>query len=340
MTVQQQKLALIAAAAGAGALFLIIICFWMFALRPMVIDGEVSVDIDSGMSARDIAVLLKREGLVRNAAAFRWIAVLNGRATRFKAGTHTVSGKLSPAALALLLTKSPPAQDIRVTVFEGLNVFETASLLGGIAAIDSASFVRLAADSGFVGKLGVDKSSLEGYLYPDTYFISDSTAAGEMIERMVAEFRAVFADSLRMRAQELGMTPHEAVTLASIIQLEAGRAQELEIVSQVFHRRLELNRPLEANPTIQYALGEKRRVLLEDLDIDSPFNTYLHTGLPPGPIASPGREAIMAALYPADTEYLYFMADGNGGHIFSRTLEEHNRAVNSYRQNRSKTSRQ
>ncbi|MFC1511869.1 endolytic transglycosylase MltG [Candidatus Latescibacterota bacterium] len=340
MTMERRQIVRTAAIAGAAAHLLTIAGFWAFALRPAGGDSEVTVEIAHGMSARDIAVLLKEEGLIRNATYFRWLAAHRGYATRFKAGTHAVSGKMSPTAIALMLTESPPAQDIKVTVYEGLNIAETASLLTGIAAIDSTAFVRLAADSSFIGKLGIDKSSLEGYLYPDTYFISDSTDAGDMIERMVAVFQAVFTDSLRRRARELGMTMHEVVTLASIIQLEAGRSDELALVSQVFHRRLELERPLEANPTIQYALGVKRRVLLEDLDIDSPFNTYRYRGLPPGPIASPGSDAIQAALYPAATEYLYFMADGNGGHIFSRTLEDHNRAVNSYREIRSQTSRQ
>ena len=118
--------------------------------------------------------------------------------------------------------------------------------------------------------------------------------------------------------------------LASIIETEAQLEEERPIISSVFHRRLKLGRPLEANPTIQYAIGNRRRVLKEDLDIDSPYNTYTNPGLPPGPIASPGEKSLIAALYPADTKYLYFMANGKGGHVFSRSLNEHNRAVRQY----------
>ena len=130
------------------------------------------------------------------------------------------------------------------------------------------------------------------------------------------------------------MSVHEVVTLASIIETEASLDEERPLISSVFHRRLELNRPLEANPTIQYALGNKRRVLSDDLKIDSPYNTYIHAGLPPGPIASPGKKSLSAALYPADAKYLYFMADGKGGHVFSKSLREHNKAVRQYRRQR------
>jgi UPF0755 protein len=155
---------------------------------------------------------------------------------------------------------------------------------------------------------------------------------------MVQNFNMVFVDSLRRRAEELGMSVHEAVTLASIVQMETPVSAELPMVSQVFHSRLENHMRLQANPTIQYILGEKRRVLTDDLDVVSPYNTYMNPGLPPGPIASPGRDAIMATLYPSDTEYLYFMADVNGGHVFSTTLQDHNKAVNNFRQIRGKTS--
>ena len=134
------------------------------------------------------------------------------------------------------------------------------------------------------------------------------------------------------------MTENEVVILASIIECETAHDDERPFVSQVFHRRLKLGWPLEANPTIQYAIGCKRRVLDEDLNIDSPYNTYMHPGLPPGPVSSPGEKSLRAALYPADTSYLYFVADGNGGNVFSRTLREHSRAVRRYKQQRRKSS--
>ena len=127
------------------------------------------------------------------------------------------------------------------------------------------------------------------------------------------------------------MTVNEVVTLASIIENEASIFGERPLISSVFHKRLKLNRPLEANPTVQYALGTKRRLLYDDLKIESPYNTYIHAGLPPGPISNPGKTSLLAALYPADTKYLYFVSDGKGGHVFSRTISEHTRAVYRYK---------
>lgn len=321
-----------------GLVFLTLVLvavLWLFILNqpPAGVDmGSVEVTIETGMTAREIGALLEREGLVRSGWYFRLVARLTGRARQFKAGSRPIPTTLTPTGIARLLTTLPPQPpDLRVTVVEGLTIAETASALLSQAGIDSAQFVTLASDSVLAAKLGVDNATLEGYLYPDTYFIRPEADAHDMIRRMKGRFDEVFADSLRARAAELGMTVQETVTLASIIEREATIDAERPLVSSVFHRRLERDRPLEANPTIQYAIGSKRRVLYDDLTVDSPYNTYTHTGLPPGPIASPGLKSILAALYPADSEYLYFVANGEGGHIFSKTLAEHERAVLEYR---------
>jgi len=300
--------------------------------RPVGNGRSATVSIERGMTAVDIAALLDRECLVRSPDLFTAIARIGGYGTNFKAGTHFLADSLSTTEMARLLTRNPPRQsDIRVTVVEGLTVHETASVLAAQAGIDSTAFVTLANDTTYARKFGIDNASLEGYLFPDTYFVRPNADPARIIGRMVGRFREIFVDSLEARAAEIGMTVHEVVTLASIIEAEVTIDRERPLVSSVFHRRLERNRPLEANPTIQYALGTKRRILYEDLDVDSPYNTYIHTGLPPGPIASPGRKSILAALYPAETKYLYFVSDGEGGHVFSRTLAEHTRAVRVYR---------
>ena len=300
--------------------------------RPVIEIGVDTVEISAGMSASDIALLLKEKQLIRSIVVFVAISRLTGYSRRFKAGKHPIDDGLSTWGIARLLTENPPIPpDIRVTVIEGLTIRETASVLMEQAGIDSAAFVALATDSSLAQQLGIDNDTLEGYLYPDTYFVRPGTEPMSMIRRMVGQFNTVFDDSLRARALELGMTVREVVILASIIEAEVTIDEERELVSSVFHRRLIRNRPLEANPTIQYALGVKRRILYEDLTVDSPYNTYTHTGLPPGPIASPGRKSIIAALYPADTKYLYFVANGEGGHVFSRTIAEHTRAVRQYR---------
>ena len=283
------------------------------------------------MTDGDIAHMLREKGLIRSVSYFNLVSELLGYSKNFKAGRHVLSGVKSVHEAAHLFTEIPPGPpDIKVTIFEGLNIKEISSILASVTSIDSSDFVKLAVDKNVAIELGVDNDTLEGYLYPDTYFVRHDTKPIEVVTRMIDRFNSVFNDSLKKRASELGMSINEVVTLASIIETEAQLEEERPIISSVFHRRLELGRPLEANPTIQYALGSRRRGLKEDLEIDSPFNTYTNPGLPPGPIASPGEKSLIAALYPADTKYLYFMANGKGGHVFSKSLNEHIRAIRQY----------
>ena len=183
--------------------------------------------------------------------------------------------------------------------------------------------------------------TLEGYLFPETYFLDPDATEEEVIERMVAQLREVFADSLYPRLDHIGLTFHEAITLASIVEREAAVAEERPIISQVFQRRLRLNRLLESCATVEYALGvHKKRLTNRDLKVESPFNTYRHRGLPPGPIGNPGAAALLATLYPAETDYLYFVARGDGRHAFSRTHTEHARAKRSIRMENRRRARQ
>ena len=306
---------------------------WFYQMNRPTGAPETTIEIKSGMSAARIGTVLAEAEIIRSGLFFRLVADYYGYDNRLKAGGHPVDGRYTTLEIARRLTMNPPSPpDIVVTVPEGLNRWETASLLARIAGIDSAGVIDVCADSVLIHELGIGNDTLEGYLYPDTYFVRVGATPREMVLRMVKRFRSVFTDSMAARAAELGFTVNEAVTLASLIETEVQKDEERGIVSQVFHRRLELGRPLEANPTIQYALGVRRRVFEEDLDVDSPYNTYMHRGLPPGPIASPGRLSLLAALDPADTRYLYFVADGSGGHVFSQSLQEHNRAVREYRQ--------
>ena len=292
----------------------------------------VTVTIEHGMGAGSISMMLEERGLINSARWFKLYSRLYGLSASFKAGDHSLEPGLSTTEIARLLTEIPPLPpDLRITIIEGLTIDETAASLAAQTGIDSSAIAVLTHDKDFAKTLGVDKATLEGYLYPDTYFIRPESSAKELLKRMTRQFHAVFVDSLKVRAEEMGMMVDEVVTLASIIEQEVNLDEERPLVSSVFHRRLKRKRPLEANPTIQYALGEKRRVLYEDLELDSPYNTYKYAGLPPGPIASPGRKSILAALYPADTKYLYFVSDTKGGHVFSRNITEHNRAVRKYR---------
>ena len=302
-------------------------------------DNNLILEIEPGMTGGKIAEILKEKDVIRSVLIFTFISEAGGYSRSFKAGLHSLDKTMSMLGIARKLTENPmnPPDKI-VMIIEGLTVNETASVLQEQAGIDSTEFVNLAMSKQAAQKLGVDNETLEGYLYPDTYFVKPNSSPMEMIERMVGQFTKVFDDSYRKRAAELGMTVREIVILASIIERETGFDDERHYISQVFHRRLKLGRPLQANPTIQYALGCRRRILEEDLTVDSAYNTYIYPGLPPGAISNPGKKSLLAALYPADSKYLYFVADGKGGNVFSHTLPQHNRAVRQYKRQRRQSS--
>ena len=293
--------------------------------------GEQFVRIENGMNARQIGELLEERGLVRSSWAFSWNARLQGLAHQLEAGRYSLSGTLTNSQILESLQEAPLEFE-RVTVPEGLTLSETAALLQEQGLADSARFSTLAADLEMIRKQGVEAASLEGYLFPETYFFDKGVSEKEIIGRMVSEFFTVVDDSLMSRLDSLDMSLHEAVTLASIIEGEARFDSERPIISSIFHRRLKLRRRLESCATVEYALGfHKERLTNEDLRVESPFNTYLHHGLPPGPIGNPGRESLRATLNPADTEYLYFVARGDGTHSFSRTNREHEAAKQAIR---------
>lgn len=295
------------------------------------------INVKSGMNASGIADMLFEKGIIKSPYYFRIVAKTGGFSDKFRAGRHIMKNQMKVKELAELLCMTPDKPpDVKVTFFEGVNLYEAASILKNTVKTDSTEFVKLATDSAYAAKLGIGNVSLEGYLYPDTYYINEQEKPSEIIGRLVHRFDEVFADSLKTRAAQLGMSVNQVITLASIIETEARHDEERPIISAVFHKRLKMKLPLQANPTVQYAIGEKKRLYKKDLEVDSPYNTYENAGLPPGPIANPGIKSILAALYPSDTKYLYFMADGEGGHVFSKSLEEHNIAVRKYLKNRNR----
>jgi UPF0755 protein len=200
---------------------------------------------------------------------------------------------------------------------------------------DPEDLIRLAHDREFIRSLAIEASSLEGYLFPDTYRFARRTKPKEILTEMVQGLRRVLTPELRQRAQEIHMSLHQVLTLASVIEKETGATEEREFISAVFHNRLKRGIPLQSDPTVIYGLesfdGNLRR---RDLDSKSPYNTYRVRGLPPGPIANPGLGSIRAALYPAPTRHLYFVSRNNGTHQFSSTLAEHNQAVDKYQRRR------
>jgi len=299
--------------------------------RPTGLNTAQTVRIEPGMGARQIGQRLQELGLIRSARLFEWSARLRRLDHRLEAGNYQLDGRASTGAILQHLLEAP-LELTRVTVPEGLTCRETAALLQRQAVADSARFADLAASAALAAELGVPAPTLEGYLFPETYFLERDATEEDIVRRMVGQFYSVFADSLFRQLELLGMSLHEVVTLASIVELEAQAPQERATIAAIFHRRLRLNRRLESCATVEYALGvHKKRLTNADLRVPSPYNTYLHRGLPPGPIGNPGKASLLAALRPPETEYLYFVARGDGTHEFSRTHREHEAAKRAIR---------
>jgi len=293
------------------------------------------LDIPSGLGLKGVASLLHREGLLLSRPAFVALAILRGDQGNVRAGGYRFDGPASPRDILDRITRGK-ALLRRITVPEGLTVGQIAERLASEGLADKSVFIQQTRDTSFVAALlGFEASSLEGFLFPDTYLFPPGEGEERIIRTMVKRFHDVFDTSLQARASQLGWTVLETVTLASIIEKEASLASERPLISGVLHRRLKLGMRLESDPCVIYGLesfdGDLRK---KDLATFHPYNTYLLPGLPPGPICNPGLKAIMAALFPYDEGYLYFVSRNDGSHTFSRTLEEHRQAVNRYQRGR------
>ncbi|MGH7563166.1 MAG: endolytic transglycosylase MltG [Gemmatimonadota bacterium] len=294
--------------------------------RPATPEGSAPalVVVEEGTTVRDLGRRLEERGVIRSALLFELWLRARGETGRIQAGTYRLPGDRSLPAIVDMLVEGETLL-VEVTVPEGLRLEQVAGIVARSLGTDSAAFVAATTDSVLADSLGVSAPTLEGYLFPETYRVDPSTTAREMARLMADQFREVFDTAWRARAESLGFTVDQIVTLASIVEEEARVPEERKTIAGVFWNRLGLGMPLEADPTVQYALGGHReRVLYRDLEVDSPYNTYRNTGLPPGPIASPGRSALEATLYPDSVPYLFFVATGEGGrHAFSETLAEH-----------------
>jgi UPF0755 protein len=290
------------------------------------------VVIEPGLTFSEIAHRFEDVGLVRNDMVFLVLGRALGIERRARAGRYRFRPTADMAEILMTLHRGATYRE-RVLIRPGQTIRAVAGVLSQEAEVDSAAFVSLAKDSAFVSRLGVPSVTAEGFLFPDTYEIEWHEDPGTVIARMVRRFFRVFDDSLRARAADLGMTVTEAVTMASIIEKEAMLDSERPRISAVFHNRLERGMKLQADPTVRYALQKwSGRILYADLKADSPFNTYVVSGLPPHPICNPGLPSLVAALFPAPgSRDIYFVAQGDGSHFFSESAAEHNRAKARYR---------
>ncbi len=286
----------------------------------------VRVTVPRGATLTAVAESLHAHGVITSPRRFRWYATATGKQRAIQAGTYEFRpGTSIRAALTILVSGRELL--VPITFPEGLMAREIAELLEAELGIPPDSFTHAIADSGLRASVGTTAATLEGYLYPSTYYVRVGTTARDMVAQMVREFEARWDDAWNARLDTLNLTRHELVILASIIEGEVRYAPDRAYVSSVYHNRLARRMRLQADPTVIYALGRRRRLFLKDYRVRSPYNTYLINGLPPGPIGQPSEPSLKAALYPATTDYLFLVAQDDGKHVFSRTLREHNAAI-------------
>ncbi|MBI2816302.1 MAG: endolytic transglycosylase MltG [Acidobacteria bacterium] len=305
--------------------------FWSDANTPYLhSQPPVEVDIAPGVSSRQIARQLQEAGVIRRRSTFLLMHYLRPRKT-LKAGFYSFDRRIPPKEVFRQLVMGEVARQ-EVTIPEGYNRFAIAELVQAVGLVEREEFLKASADTSLIADLSPLAPSLEGYLFPDTYQFPRHSGAVPIVRAMVNRFRQVYS-AVRPLDDERSL--HEIVTMASLVETETGKDDERAVVASVFYNRLRLGIPLQCDPTVVYAAilqnsyhGTIRQV---DLQSNSPYNTYAYAGLPPGPIANPGKASLFAALHPATTKYLYFVANSMGHHTFSRTLAEHNLAVTLYR---------
>ena len=287
-------------------------------------NSNKTILIPKGSSLRQIAEILETEDLLHSVDWFILIGKISGYQNKLQAGLFMIPEEMHPWHLLVYLTQ-PKLANIKVTLPEGILTSEMAQILYQKLNIDSAYFMSFVNDSAFCHRVGIEANSLEGYLLPETYFFTYEMDEEDIILTLLAGMFSIFeADSVQNQMANLKMSRHQILTLASIIEGEVVVDSERALVSSVYHNRLRRGWHLAADPTIQYIIpGPPRRLLNADLELDSPYNTYKYRGLPPGPISNPGRLSVLAAIFPEETRYMYFVASGDGGHHFSRTAAEH-----------------
>ncbi len=314
--------------------FLVLFLFYFIFFTPNYYKGKspVQFEITKGESFADVVDSLYKKGIIPNKTNMKIAGFIYDAETRVRAARFTIPNGLSYLDLLDLFINGKAEFMKTVNIRDGLSIKWLAFVLKRDANIDSAKFVNLAFNKNFVDSLGINRPSLEGYLMPGTYKFYAQTPAREVISELYNSFWKFMNDSLQARAKNIGFTVHEVVTLASIIKGETSSPEDMPRISGVYHNRLKIGMMLQADPTIQYLRKDGwRRLLDKDLRINSPYNTYKYAGLPPGPINNPGKDAVLAALYPEDNNYLYFVADGKGGHKFSSAYSQHLKNVNEYR---------
>jgi UPF0755 protein len=314
--------------------FLIILSTAFLSVNNREIEAK-TISISKGMSLNSVINLLHENNLIVNKNVLKAKILIRGLASKVPTGTFLIEGKVSDAILIDSIFNKGPIK-LKLTIPEGASakkIFESINLL----LKTDHRFDNLFTEKNILNKYNISGSSLEGYLYPNTYFFFNDTSPADIVDTLVSQFWIEFDQKLLNRANELGLSVHEVVTLASIIEGEAMLDSERSTISSVYHNRLKINMKLQADPTIQYIIeGPPKTLSTRDLRIKSPYNTYQNYGLPPGPINNPGIQSIKAALYPLETDYLFFVAQGDGSHKFTTNERDHEAAKRVYKINKRK----
>ena len=291
---------------------------------------EQAVVVQSGLGFKALSSLLYQKGMILHPVKFRLFARIKGYDKRIKAGEYLLSSAMTPEKILETMVDGKVYLH-RLTIPEGYNLGQIAEAVETEGFTSEADFLKAATDPDLVHVKGIDAQTFEGYLFPDTYYFPRGVTPENIISIMVKRFRSVFTPEWEKQTKTLGMTIHQVITLASIIEKETAVADERPVISSVFHNRLKRNMRLESDPTVIYGIEDYNgNITRKDLAHPTPYNTYTIKGLPPGPISNTGAKAIEATLYPADTKFLYFVSRNDQTHHFSTNFKDHNRAVRKY----------
>lgn len=301
---------------------------------PNYYDGPspVTFEIRRGQTLNATIDSLYKYKIIPNKRNMRIAAFIIGGEKNLKMGRYRIPNGLSYTELLELFISGNREVPAMIDLYPGINIYQLAGQLKNKIHADSAKAVELARDKNFLRQLGIEAPSLEGYLMPAVYYFYDGTSPYEVFSKITPELKGFVNDTLKQRLRELNLSLNDVLTVASIVEGESPKQEERAIIAGVYYNRLKRGMKLQADPTVQYSrMGKWKRLFNRDLAINSPYNTYLIYGLPPGPINNPGKSAIRAAFYPAKHNYLYFVADGKGGHRFSTNYADHQKLTKQYR---------
>ena len=314
--------------------FLGLLIFTYFTPNYFKTGDSKTVQINQGSNLSQVVDSLYVHSVIPNKFNMKVIAFLFGAERKIKAGRFIIPNGLSYIRLVDMLINNKLAEEIKATFPEGISQTEIGHICRQALNIDSARVIELSRDREFISSLGLNADNLEGYLLPETYYFYPGTTPEYLLRKLKLQMDKIFTSEVDSQISIMGMDRKKILIIASIVDGESNYVPEFKTIAGVYYNRLKAGMPLQADPTIQYLMGGKRkyRILFRDLAIDSKFNTYRYAGLPPAPINNPGRDAILAAIYPERNNYLYFVANGNGNHIFAKTFEEHEINVRHYKQ--------